>query len=89
MTRVTAANEASLAALELADQLVHHRVERAHCVARHRARSHDGATTNQGDFAYFALGDPAVGLLDESDLSAFEKIEVAVEVTNLFVDGQA
>jgi hypothetical protein len=86
---VAAVDQATLAALELALQFVHHGVESGHRVARHGAGTDHvaGAATDEGDFAHLALSDPTMGLFDKPDLGSLDGIEVAVEVTNLLVDG--
>jgi hypothetical protein len=85
---VAAAHETALTPLQLPLEFVHHRVESGHGIARHGAGSDDvsAATPDQRDLAYLALVDAPVRLLDEADLGALDGIEIAVEVTNLFVD---
>jgi hypothetical protein len=85
---MAAAHKASLTTLKLPLEFVHHVVESAHGIACHCTRPHDVAATasDECDLANFAFGDPAVGLLDESDFGAFNRTEIPVEVTNLLVD---
>jgi hypothetical protein len=84
---VAATNEQTLATLQLALQLVHHRVECRRRIAGHRtsAKHVSAATPDERDLANLAFGNPAMRLLDKSNLGPLDGLEIAVEMTNLLV----